>query len=394
MPYTTSHSRYRIQADFALERLRQAHAAGEEARIQEWHRTWSLAEAVADAELRERGGGARLLKSGMGADLRPLPADLRSPKLAPALNFAVEPEEPIPLPPLPDDLLKRALLRRAALLQALRHGRLNPFPGELNEGEWEYHLASYQEDGPDACELLQQAEEALELLLELHPELPEPEDGTLFLDEQGELTTGTLPVCVEIYQESLLEMTELELRADLYTCLEAGRTDTVALIEAELRRREWETELGPVERPVAPLPTTENRIRLADGPIAAGETEREPLSSCSSGAELTLPRRRRAAYAVRPPPSSPPRPRSSSVPASVPPTREPPSEERGEAALALYRTAPAWVDAAGRTRTWSLLDADGEKLAEITTRRDAERLATFLNQLTAPNSEEPPSEER
>jgi hypothetical protein len=37
--------------------------------------------------------------------------------------------------------------------------------------------------------------------------------------------------------------------------------------------------------------------------------------------------------------------------------------------------------APGRTRTWSLRDPAGEKLAEIATRRGAEKLAALLNNL-------------
>jgi hypothetical protein len=61
-----------------------------------------------------------------------------------------------------------------------------------------------------------------------------------------------LPECLRIYRESLPELSEDELHADLETCLYAGRTDTVALIEAELKRRE-EEEPVPVGTPAGGL---------------------------------------------------------------------------------------------------------------------------------------------
>lgn len=44
-----------------------------------------------------------------------------------------------------------------------------------------------------------------------------------------------------------------------------------------------------------------------------------------------------------------------------------------------YTTAPKWVDTAGKTRTWVLCDPEGGHVAEITTKRDAQRLADLLN---------------
>jgi hypothetical protein len=43
-----------------------------------------------------------------------------------------------------------------------------------------------------------------------------------------------------------------------------------------------------------------------------------------------------------------------------------------------YNVAPAWVDTAGRTRTWSLLES-GTKLAECTTKSGAQKIADLLN---------------
>jgi hypothetical protein len=39
---------------------------------------------------------------------------------------------------------------------------------------------------------------------------------------------------------------------------------------------------------------------------------------------------------------------------------------------------PGWVDTAGRTRTWRLLEATGEVIAEVTRKRDALRLLARL----------------
>ncbi len=39
-----------------------------------------------------------------------------------------------------------------------------------------------------------------------------------------------------------------------------------------------------------------------------------------------------------------------------------------------------WIDTAGRCRTWKLLDANGETIAEITTLRGAKTLLRLLTQ--------------
>lgn len=416
MPSTTTEHRYRCQANYALERLRQHHAAGDPVRFAEWHQHWSLAEAVVAAEIRERGGGVRLLRSSLGAGLRLLPPELQDflppPTLPSGLlplesppersvpeEVGVDPEEMPTLPPLPGEALKQSLLRRGLLLQALHAGGPNPFPAELSKEDWEYHLLTFQEEGPMECQLLQQVEEALEFFLEMVPTLPEPEDGTLFLDEKHELTTGTLPVCIEIYRESLAGMTETELSADLYTCLEAGRADTVALIEAEIARRERETDPDLVGVSPLPLPQDQDRNEgLAGGepqephaPVAPALAEKKPGESVE-GQDSFDPqpttkksghRRRAAPYSATPSPSSssvqPQRPVSPPLPPVEP---EPTPTQPGCA------TAPAWIDATGRTRTWALLDADGEKLAEITTRSGAEKLAALLNRLQRPARED------
>lgn len=397
-------NRYRLQAEYALDQLRQAHASGNSDRFEECHRTWSLAAAVSDAELTEQGGGARLLRrKNVRAEiqLRPLPPELQAllpqptlpleptvpesiaseatnPALAPPGPAAeLEPEEAPALLPLPNEGLKAVLLRRGALLQALHAGGPNPFPAELSHAEWGYHLTVFQEEGAAECELLQQIDETLEVFLEQEPDWPEPEEGTLFLDEQHGLTTGTDPVCLEIYRESLAELTETELRADLYTCLEAGRGDTVALIETEIERRERETE------PEWP----ENGFERTPERGSEGTTCRENLGTTpalseppAAAATPETPRRRKAVYSTTPPkaPKRPARSDETSAPAEASPEPDP---------LA-YSTTPAWIDAAGRTRTWSLLDPAGGKVAEITTKRDAEKMADFLNGMRRPPSPE------
>lgn len=45
----------------------------------------------------------------------------------------------------------------------------------------------------------------------------------------------------------------------------------------------------------------------------------------------------------------------------------------------MVKVEPAWIDTYGRTRTWKLLDSNGSKIAEITTKRDAQQLANRLN---------------
>lgn len=402
MPSRTSPQSYRLQAEYALEQLRQAHAVGDAARFEEWHRTWSLAAAAADAELTEQGGGVRLLRRKqvrLEISLRPLPPELQVPLPQPTLPLeppASEPDyqepgeereaeepaaaEPPGLVPLPDAELKALLLRRGMLLQVLQAGGANPLPGELSAVEWAQHLTVFQEEGAAECLLLQQLEEALESFLEQEPDWPEPEEGTLFLDEQHGLTTGINPVCLEIYRKSLLELTETELRADLYTCLEAGRADTVALIEAEIRRRERETEPEPTESD----PGRAEPSRSGSSPESekAGVEQQEPaLEPPAADAIAGKPRRRTAVYSTNPP-------RAKTQPASKEEV-VPPTENAGETSLPAYHTLPAWIDGAGRTRTWALLDPAGAKVAEITTKRDAERLVDFLNGMRRPSSPEP-----
>lgn len=46
----------------------------------------------------------------------------------------------------------------------------------------------------------------------------------------------------------------------------------------------------------------------------------------------------------------------------------------------MYTVVPGWIDTSGKTRTWRLLDPQGCKVADITTRCAAQRLADTLNQ--------------
>ncbi len=46
-----------------------------------------------------------------------------------------------------------------------------------------------------------------------------------------------------------------------------------------------------------------------------------------------------------------------------------------------YSVATGWIDTAGKTRTWLLRDPHGTQLAEITTKRDARKLADLLNRV-------------
>ena len=50
-----------------------------------------------------------------------------------------------------------------------------------------------------------------------------------------------------------------------------------------------------------------------------------------------------------------------------------------EAAPPAYAIKPAWIDTAGRTRTWALRDPHGTQMAEITTKTAALKLAALLN---------------
>lgn len=81
--------------------------------------------------------------------------------------------------------------------------------------------------------------------------------------------------------------------------------------------------------------------------------------------------RRPPAYILTSPPPSRSVPREHPTPAPAPVVSEP--------APACYTTAPAWIDTAGRTRTWNLHDPAGAKMAEIATLRDARKMAALFN---------------
>ncbi len=65
------------------------------------------------------------------------------------------------------------------------------------------------------------------------------------------------------------------------------------------------------------------------------------------------------------------------------PTESPPSaaspSKVAEPAPPAYAIEPAWIDTAGRTRTWALRDPHGTQMAEITTKSAALKLAELLN---------------
>lgn len=193
---------------------------------------------------------------------------------------------PLPLPPpapaLPVDPLAAALARHAAIESALRSGGPNPLPDELTDSDWEEHLAAFQSGGPYDCALLQDAEAAVEILVEMLPdpgdadqddsdeplapawtglepgeqdpwddylargcpavEVYLPEDPEPHADPESPAPPDpTQAACLRIYRESLPDLREDELHVDLAAALDAGREDTAALITAELKRRERET---------------------------------------------------------------------------------------------------------------------------------------------------------
>lgn len=127
-------------------------------------------------------------------------------------------------PPSRPPGLTAALARHERIDTALRSGGPNPFPGELTEGEWQYQLTAFRIDGPYDCDLLQAAENAVEILMEMQP------------DSDHEAEADTAADCLRIYADSLPELTEAELLQDLDTAAREGR-ETAELIRAELHRR-------------------------------------------------------------------------------------------------------------------------------------------------------------
>jgi len=388
MLQSSAYRRYRAEAAHALSRLRHCQAQGDPAQVDRWHGAWSLAETAADAELREKGGGARVLRLKNPPPLRPLPEELTSLTLPPAPSAVAPVERAIDVPALDtnetsasSDPLARAVARHARIEQALLHGGPNPLPDTLSEGEWQEQLLAYQEGGPLDCELLQEAEATVEELVEMLPAFADEEEAfpapTPLDTEPGEFERTVLPRCRRIYEESLADLTEEELHADRVTCLDAGRADTVALIERELRRREREEpppplpvrEPEPLQKHAPPETACRERVGAVPHPAASQPEAPEPSEALAFVYRKTPPHASAAARGRRSSPSV-----------------EPVPEGEGEPAAPSYRTAPAWVDTAGRTRTWNLFDPAGEKLAEIATRRDAEKLAALLNRLLAPTA--------
>jgi hypothetical protein len=179
------------------------------------------------------------------------------------------------LPQQQPDPLTAALARYAAIDAALRAGGPNPLPDELTEGAWQEHLAAFQVGGPYDCTLLQDAENAVEILAEMLPDDADQDDGAAAPPVWTGLAPGErdpwddyharacpavavqLPgdaapagplqeECLRLYAESLPSLTEDELRADLISAEDAGREDTAALIRTELGSRERETPLPAV----------------------------------------------------------------------------------------------------------------------------------------------------
>lgn len=93
--------------------------------------------------------------------------------------------------------------------------------------------------------------------------------------------------------------------------------------------------------------------------------------------------KRRPLYAVSSPTASGQTVIEFDAPAPEPVKPAPAPDAVAEQSDPEYTTAPKWVDAAGKTRSWSLLKPDGTQFAEIVTKRDAKNLADFLNDLTS-----------
>lgn len=341
MSHSAAMERFRAEARYALERVKHYRHEGDADQADRWHRVWSLAETAADAELREKGGGARVVRLKNPPPLRPLPQGVPPLSLTPSLPQLAEVAEQTEHPSDPDPL-PQALERHERIDRALREGGSNPLPDEITEEEWQYHLTAYQVGGPYDCELLQAVEDAVERIVEFRPEFwkaaPDPETAPELSATEEPLQTAALSECFRIYRESLSELSEDELRADLETCLAGGRPDTAVLIEAELAQR---------ERDEAP---DLSGIRVGECRAASGPVAGQLL-----------------------PPSVPSEP--ASYEAASPASAEP------ETAMSGYTTVPDWIDTAGRTRTWSLFDPAGTKMAEICTKRDAEKLADLFNRL-------------
>jgi hypothetical protein len=52
-----------------------------------------------------------------------------------------------------------------------------------------------------------------------------------------------------------------------------------------------------------------------------------------------------------------------------------------EEATPAYSVSDGWIDTSGKKRTWRLHEPSGTKVAEITTKSGAEKIAALLNQV-------------
>lgn len=62
-------------------------------------------------------------------------------------------------------------------------------------------------------------------------------------------------------------------------------------------------------------------------------------------------------------------------------TETTPEDHPEEPETPAYWIEPAWIDCAGRTRTWALKDPHGTQMAEICTKGAALKLADLLNRM-------------
>jgi hypothetical protein len=62
-------------------------------------------------------------------------------------------------------------------------------------------------------------------------------------------------------------------------------------------------------------------------------------------------------------------------------TETTPEDHPEEPEIPAYGIEPAWIDCAGRTRTWALKDPHGTQVAVITTKGAALKLAALLSRV-------------
>ena len=65
------------------------------------------------------------------------------------------------------------------------------------------------------------------------------------------------------------------------------------------------------------------------------------------------------------------------------PVEEASTDAIAEDAAPEYSIATGWIDAAGKTRTWVLSEPSGVKIAAVTTKSGAKKLADLLNRAEA-----------